>query len=250
MKRSGSIYNYFQSNGSKSGKNEDSIKNLIKKRIKEDKQEDKQDDGSVIDIDVLKNKVVELEKKNAQLQNDNKDLKYLLNKATKINLQKDLLIEQLKKQISGKDLLLNQSQNKISGNHNIGNRSDSKGKQKNELLFKEYEKIIDEADLCRLRSVGDDKVKDSKFIVECLETLYKENVSILCERTAQLPTAKKKELTPEKKTIIENLFSARLNSLNLSAQDQLERKSKFRYLLNTGISTIRRRPSTSNKQVI
>lgn len=99
----------------------------------------------------------------------------------------------------------------------------------------------------RLRSVSDHKEKDSNFVLKCLEILYKENVSILSERCAKQSTTKKQELTPEKKTIIENIFSARINSLNLNSQDELERKSKFRYLLSNGINTIRRRSKSTNQ---
>lgn len=159
-----------------------------------------------------------------------------------MNLQKDLLLEQLKKEIKDKDFALDRLRGGISENNNIEKVKNDK------LSFKEFEGKIGNDDLVRLRSLGGDRKKDSNFVLKCLEALYKENLSVLCERSAEKSSVTKRQLTPEKKEIIERLFSARLNSLNLKYGDEAERKSKLRSLLSNSIRTIRKRQSISSKQ--
>lgn len=167
MSRQSKIVDIFQTKGSKRTAKEDCIQNLIKKRITEDEQNENHGDnvneisvGVNIDklrklIELEKTKVIELEKKNSNLEKDNKDLKYLLNKSTNVNLQKGLLLGQFKKEIANKDLALDRLKSGISENYNTGNEE----KRKNELLFHEFEGKIGNGDLVLLRSIGDAKKK-------------------------------------------------------------------------------------------
>lgn len=201
-----------------------------------------------INVVVLKKNYTELKEKNAKLEKDNKDLKYLLNKATKINLQKDLLLEQNKKIISDKELLIEELNKRISGNNGVCVQH---GVEKDGLLFKEFETELGLDDLVCLRSIGDHKQKDSNFVLKCLEILYKGNESILHERSAKKSTATKQQVTPKKTQLIDKLFSARLSSLNLSDQDRNERKLRFRQLLSNGIQVIKKKlPKPTNQLTI
>lgn len=82
---------------------DDPVQNYMLERIrKETDKLDKVEEVVYVDVDVdfFKNKVKELEKENLKLKKDNQDLKKLYNKSNEVNLQKDILIKELKKQIN------------------------------------------------------------------------------------------------------------------------------------------------------
>lgn len=195
----------------------------------------------------IKLKLLNYKKKNAQLEKDNKELKYLLNKSNQQNLKKDILLDKLNKQIENKNLLLEKCQNDVSENNNIENESSRKESCQNELLFKQFEGKINEDDLTRLRSLSDDKHKDSTFVLRCLEILYNENLAVLCEKRAK-STNTKQALSPEKRVMIENLFTERLKSINLSAQDHSARIVRFRTILSSGLSNIKKKSIQRTKK--
>lgn len=213
---------YFLSNDK-----DDYVKNYLLERItdetggtgKQDKVEETVDVN--VDIDFYKNKVSALEIENSKLKKDNKDLKKLLNKSNQVNLHKDLLIKQLKKQIN-------------ENNSSSINSSSQNKKQK--ILFDQFENKIDRSDLITLRSINDKKEKDSSFVLKCLHILYKNDLTVLNKRCATKTKPTKQELTPDKKSIINELFFERLSSMNLCPEDEQERKLRFRYLLSNAIS--------------
>lgn len=63
-------------------------------------------------------------------------------------------------------------------------------------------------------------------------------MSVLSKRTASKTTSNKKELTPEKKTVINQLFNERLSSINLSPNEEQDRRSRLRHLLSNSIHNI------------
>lgn len=156
-------------------------------------------------------------------------------------------MDKLNKQIENKNLLLEKCQNDVSENNNIENESSRKESCQNELLFKQFEGKINEDDLTRLRSLSDDKHKDSTFVLRCLEILYNENLAVLCEKRAK-STNTKQALSPEKRVMIENLFTERLKSINLSAQDHSARIVRFRTILSSGLSNIKKKINSTDQK--
>lgn len=219
------IQNYF-----KTSNKGDPVQNYILEREKEETDEhDKVEADVHVDVDDVnfyKNKVSELEKENLKLKKDNTDLKKLFNKSNQVNLQKDLLIHQLRKQL-----------NENNGQLKSDSLDESQTK-KQKLLFEKFQNTIDSENLVKLRSISDRKEKDSTFVSQCLKILYESDVSVLTERTATKTTSNKEELTPEKKSIINQLFFERLSSINLSPKDEEERRSKLRIHLSNSIHNI------------
>lgn len=229
------IPDFFRPNASENNTNGDYVANFIENRIIDEvsKQNKVQaTDVSVsFDIENYKNKVSALEKQVSSLTKDNKNLKYLLNKSNQINLQKDLLIIQLKNTISENE--------KNKSELHIPNRNQVRA----EILFQNFENEISQNDLLSLRSINDKKEKDSTFVLKSLKIIYKDNLSVLSQKCATTTTSTKQQLTPYKKKVLNDLFIERLSSMNLSVHEEVERKSKFRQLLSNALNNI----NTANK---
>lgn len=228
MEKTSGIRDFF----SPKNKN-DHVQNFLSKRITEEIEKQKAvKEQDIVDVDFYKNKVVTLENEISKLKKDNSDLKKLMNKSNQINLKKDLLIAELKKQID---------ENRSSILNSASHIKDKKQK----ILFEQFEDKIQKTDLIRLRSINDTKEKDSTFILQSLKILYKEDISALSKKTATTTTSTKQEMTPEKKCAIQQLFSERLSAMNLSAEQELDRQSRFRCLLSNAISSVNKTTKTS-----
>lgn len=167
------------------------------------------------EIKELKNKIKNYEKVNSELLHDNKSLKHIINKCTKVNLEKDLKIEQL---------TTNQRENSAN----------------NITIYNSYQHIFSTSELTTLRSVPFTSSKDSTFILQILRLLYKDDLHALNSRTASSKTPDKNPISPEKKDIINGLYNERLSCLKLNAFDFDKRKSKLNELTMTGIHNIRK----------
>lgn len=231
-KKTNDISNYFKVS------NDDPVQTYINDRLAEENAQSETGNVEYVDVDVenvdfYKEKVVDLEieneklkTENLKLKKDNQDLKKLFNKSNQVNLQKDLLIAQLKQQIDE------------NSSNSASNISSSSQKNRQKILFTQFEDKIDIAELVKLRSINDKREKDCTFVLQCLRILYKNNERLLCERTAAKNTSSKRELSPEKKSVISELFYERLSAINLNPNEEQERRSKLRSLIASGIHNI------------
>lgn len=166
------------------------------------------------ELEKLKKTFNDLQKVNTGLVKDNKSLKHLLSKCTKVNLEKDLKIEKLTHQREESDV--------------------------SPMIFGKYEDIFEDKELTTLRSIPFTKSKDSSFILQVIRLLYKNNLDALKSRTTASKTADKSPITPEKKAVIKDLYDERLNSLKLNDFELSTRKSKLNEYTMTGITNIRK----------
>lgn len=168
-----------------------------------------------IEIRELNKTLKDYEKINNELLKDNKSLKHLVSKCTKVNLLKDLKIEQLAKQ---------QEESSVH----------------DPLIFNSYQHIFDSSELTTLRSIPFVSSRDSSFILQVLRLLYKNDLSALNSRTASSKAGDKNPISPEKKAVMSGLYLERLNCLKLSDSDLKTRKSKLNEYTMTGIFNIRK----------
>lgn len=146
---------------------------------------------------------------------DNKSLKHMFSKCTKVNLKEDLEIKQLAKK-------------------------EEEHKVHNPLIFNNFENIFEASELTTLRSIPFSSSRDSSFILQVLRFLYKDDLSILNSRTASTKVANKDPISPEKKTILVGLYNERLSSLKLTDLDLDSRNAKLNEFVMTGINNIRK----------
>lgn len=166
-------------------------------------------------IEALENNNKILQNTNSALLKDNKSLKHLLSKCTKVNLEKDLKIKQLNKQ---------QQQDSV-----------------NPSIFTNYANVFEDSELKSLRSIPFHSSKDSSFVLLVLRLIYKNNLSTLnCRTATSSKVADKTPITPEKKALISGLYFERLDSLQLSDFDLNSRKAKLNEHTMTGIHNIRK----------
>lgn len=205
-----------------------SATDYLSKRIREETQEIQQSEtrkqdsltqfcGDCVEKDKeiteLK-KTVNLKKRNNELEADNKSLKKLFTKSTQVNFQKDLKIVQLSKE--------------------------NENSARDPLIFKSFEHIFDVSELLTLRSIPYSKERDSSFILQTLQYLYKNDLSLLNLRTASVKKGDKKPISPEKKGIIQKIFNERIKSLNLNGHDFGVRESKINEHIISSIHNIRK----------
>lgn len=156
------------------------------------------------EINELREKLNISERKNKELNKDNKQLKHMLSQSNRINLNKDLKIEQLQKKPETNSVKLD-----------------------NKLVFSGFTRIFNEMELASFRSIPASSSRDSSFILLALRTLYKEDLSVLNSRTGSNASQGKQPITPTKRQIIQDLFFERLETLGLEAIECNSRKSKL-----------------------
>lgn len=144
---------------------------------------------------------------NKELIKDNKNLKHVLAHSNRVNLNKDLEIEQLEKEFNEK-----------CDNNSV--------KLTDEIVFSRFANTFNQEELSSLRSIPSSSSRDSSFILQALRILYKEDLSVLHTRTASSILADKKPITPQKKEIIQAIFYERLDTLKLDITECKLRKSK------------------------
>lgn len=109
-----------------------------------------------VEIKELRERLKISENKNKELNKDNKQMKYMLTQSNRLNVSKDIKIEQLEKQFSAKPQI-----NPV---------------QFNELVFSRFGNIFSEQELASLRSIPALSSRDSSFILLTVRTLYKEDL--------------------------------------------------------------------------
>lgn len=173
------------------------------------------------EIDELKQNIKKLETENKKLVKDNTHLKHVLTHSNRINLQKDLKIEELEKE------------SKEQSGPVLVELSDK-------TVFSQFADIFSQEELSALRSIPSSSSKDSTFVLQTIRYLYKENLSVLSSRTSSSSRENKKPISPEKKNIIQQIFHERLNILKLDIIECNSRKNRLNELTATGINNVRK----------
>lgn len=147
-----------------------------------------------------------------------KAAKVLLQKTSQVNLQKDLLIQQLR---------LNTDEGKVKDD-----------------LYKDFEKSFDASDLKKIRSVLPGPSKDSNFVMRIVAALYNgSEYKKLGNRSAtgrKHSGIDKPSITPEKKNLIHGMLRERVlsESKNCSENDVKVRLGKINRFLKSAIHNI------------
>lgn len=151
--------------------------------------------------------------------------KNLLRKASDMNLEKDLKIQQLMKQNVPRD-----------ANTDM-------------VLFKEYLNRFDVTDMVKIRSIGPGPQKDSKFINVILKSLYKNELYKLENRSAtgkKFKGEKKLEVSFEKKELMKNMLNERVRN---ELCDPFETSNEFFNRVNRLNTFLRNAISNSLKKI-
>lgn len=102
-------------------------------------------------------------------------------------------------------------------------------KKQTELLT-EFESEFTQDQLSVLRSIGENSPEDSKFILKCVRFLYADNLDVLKFRSVtgrSNGSVKKEPMSEKKKQLLSEMYSERLNSLDL---DNNIKKERFKQL--------------------
>lgn len=165
-------------------------------------------------IEQLQNELKELKKTNVELLSDNKRLKKLFDQSTKINLHKDLKINNI----------VSDTQNSLI----------SHGKS----TFSLFESTFLLTELQALRSISINRTGDSTFVLTSMRFLYKDNLNLLKSRTSTKPTETKQPITPSKKDIVTKIFRERLLVLGLCPSDFNTRFAKLNDHIKTALKNL------------
>lgn len=126
------------------------------------------------------------------------DLRKELNSLTEVVKKRKkeyqtLLVENLQK-----DLIIRQIRTKIE-----------------EKKFSSFEGLLSRECLEKLSSIGSSQREDSTFVAMAINELYSENPKVIKQKVIKQSVRSKKdgksEISPEKKTILERLFAARMS---------------------------------------
>lgn len=214
-------------------KSSETMADFLDKRIKKEVEtlnKPNNENMSESNCEVCKNKsekITELEaiietykRKNNELLADNRQLKKMFNRSTKNNFDKDLRIADLERR--------EKTDAKLQFGENVIPTPDQ-----NNSSFSEFAHYFTNEELKALRSVPGVKNRDSSFVLFTIRYLYKNNLDILSTRTASREKNNRKQITPEKKKIIEGIYNERLRTLNLSDHEHRERSMKIvRHITN------------------
>lgn len=146
------------------------------------------------EIDLLKKELSQWSLKVKQLKDE-----YKVSLVT--NLQKDLIIRDLRQQIKS-------------------------------IKYIKFEANISNSCLDRLRSIGDTCKEDSIFVGVLLKDLYSENGALKQKSlSGRSKTGEKSEFTPEKKQLLEEIYKERMSYLQPS-QAEIRKDDLKKYIRN------------------
>lgn len=95
-------------------------------------------------------------------------------------------------------------------------------------------------DIILLQSVGPSKEKDSSYVLLCVESLYREDLSVLIGLSVT-GGRNTKSMSSEDFNILNEMFENRLVRLNLDPDEKNDRRTKFKKHLLNAISNIAKR---------
>lgn len=180
-------------------------------------------------------------------------------------LKKDMKISSLEKQLHDKNtrdnaMEISPKPSNISGSTD---REVSSGVLQCSTLYKEFESLFDSAEIKELRSVPLNQEKDCEFIRLLCKILYKclpgaflnrcykqFNRKLSVNPKTGKPYETKREITPEKKKIIQKMYMARLKpQITTTNFVEIEkRKNKFSKHINSAFFNLGRKYRTTNQQ--
>lgn len=186
------------------------------------------------------NKISELEaqldierKKNEKLTNDLKKTVAVIKNASEVNLKKDFQIDILTKKLQVAC---------------IDEKKDTKVVQ---LLFTEFEKILSNEQLNKLRSISSGKPKDSTFVLKCVDFLYPDH-SVLENVTAtgkMRNNQKKQVMCSTNVDLIKRMLNQRIYSEEgIDDVSASQRLNALKLHIKNAITTLRRRCKQANKR--
>lgn len=155
----------------------------------------------------------------------------LIKDASAINLNKDIKIENLTKQlkrtsIESKPLLKFDAKTSVD-----------------QTLFSEFDDVFSKEQLKKLRSISSGKKKDSTFVLACMRYLYPDT-NILKDRSVtgrSFKKEKKREMTPTKVKIIRRILNERLNSeKDLDESESFQRLDRAKKLMKDAIMKLKK----------
>lgn len=204
----------------------DYLKSKLAEKSKENVNVVENDSNSKIELDVahLQIKLEEANKKiehlNGTIVQQNEDIK-LLKRALKISNQlcvsKDVKIERLLKEKS--KCVVGKSQSKP-------------------VMFKNFESRVDSSMLKQLRNIPPGQKQDSTFILMMVRYLYREDRSILCDRTVS--GKGKTPITPTKKRVMDEMLKERVVAEEDDEFRVLHRTNRIGSLISDAIYNITR----------
>lgn len=159
---------------------------------------------------------IELEKKLEISEKQLKQAKKLLRASSDVNLEKDLAIKKLMPQNSN-----------------------------NDLLYEEFSERFEDVELKQIRSIHAGESNDSKFVLNIMRFLYKNETEKLKNRSAtgrKFMNTSKLEVSFEKKNLMAEMLNERvayeLKNITNSAQQYLRRTRNLNKLIRYGIHNI------------
>lgn len=121
------------------------------------------------------------------------------------------------------------------------------------LTFTKFSKHFLPDELAVLRSIDHDRRKDTTFVRNCLNYMYKDKLYVFKKKSAlgapkrnvnssngtvvEVPATE--AITPEKYVILKEIFSDRISAMTISEDERDERKRKLNNLIGKAITNIR-----------
>lgn len=122
----------------------------------------------------------------------------------------------------------------------------------NSLCFHQFEPNFCSSQLADLRSIGTTKRDDSKFISLVIKFMYNENLPCLKTKSVSGRSVKqgetKTQISPEKVTILKNIFSERIYGATDDDSERNERKKKLNRLIKDALHNISKRIDANEKE--
>lgn len=167
-----------------------------------------------------------------------------------ISDKKKIQIEKMKIEIESsakKNVVIDGAQIQSSSTSNVQRNTVS---YRPVTLFEAFSNDVDSKGLAKLRSLSSCKKDDSKFVLNAIRFLYKndtEKIASLSLSGRSREAEPKNQMTPRKRKTIENLFTERLNSFDLDESEYAIRSSKVGFHIKNAFGNIRRTAQQSIK---
>lgn len=185
---------------------------------------------------ILNFQLSELKSNSQKLQSKYVDLKSVFNKTLKLNLDKDLKIDRLEKELEqfkiGEGITTTTPTSPTTANVS------TVAKTSTSIQFDEFKQFFSRDELRNFRSICDDSSGDSTFIRTVLLYLYKDDVNMLCTKSlygSEAKTIKKKDgkliqttsktpLTPRKVVLLKQIYAERIDK---AAESEFEKNKRI-----------------------
>lgn len=121
-----------------------------------------------------------------------------------------------------------------------------------QLSFSKFLGHFNELQLAQLRSLGPTVRDDSSFVFSAMRFLYSDRLDCLKSKSVsgrgRTKVEKKEKLTPEKKTIIEEMFVERISRISVNKEENISRNKLLHKYVKDAIYNISRSELSKNSQ--